>query len=42
MSLVLVGTAGSVEKAAVLGALQRYLDFVNLFLVLLGSFGSKR
>ncbi len=39
-SLVL-GT-GSVEKAAVLGALSLYLDFVNLFLMLLRLFGGGR
>ena len=34
--------AGSVEKAAVLGALLLYLDFVNLFLFLLRIFGDRR
>lgn len=38
----LVGVAGSIEKAAVLGALQLYLDFVNLFLFLLRLFGNRR
>lgn len=38
----LVVTAGSVEKAAVLGALHLYLDFVNLFLFLLRLFGNRR
>lgn len=38
----LVGVAGSVEKAAVLGALQLYLDFINLFLFLLRLFGNRR
>ncbi len=38
----LVAIAGSVEKAAVLGALQLYLDFVNLFLFLLRLFGNRR
>ena len=33
---------GSVEKAAVLGALFLYLDFVNLFLFLLRLFGGRR
>ena len=33
---------GSVEKAAVLGALQLYLDFINLFLFLLRLTGSRR
>jgi uncharacterized protein len=32
---------GSVEKAAVLGALHLYLDFVNLFLFLLRLFGNR-
>ena len=35
---LVLGT-GSVEKAAVLGALSLYLDFVNLFLMLLRLFG---
>ncbi len=38
----LVVVAGSAEKAAVLGALQLYLDFVNLFLFLLRLFGGRR
>jgi uncharacterized protein len=33
---------GSMERAAVLGALRLYLDFVNLFLMLLRLFGSRR
>ena len=33
---------GSMEKAAVLGALTLYLDFLNLFLFLLRLFGSSR
>ena len=33
---------GSTEKAAVLGALHLYLDFVNLFLYLLRIFGRRR
>ena len=33
---------GSVEKAAVIGALLLYLDFVNLFLFLLRLFGDRR
>jgi FtsH-binding integral membrane protein len=36
---LVLGT-GSVEKAAVLGALSLYLDFVNLFLMLLRLFGA--
>ena len=38
----LIAQTGSVEKAAVLGALSLYLDFVNLFLFLLRLFGSRR
>ena len=38
----LVQMTGSVEKAAVLGALRLYLDFVNLFLFLLRLFGDRR
>jgi FtsH-binding integral membrane protein len=33
---------GSMEKAAVIGALHLYLDFVNLFLFMLRIFGSSR
>jgi FtsH-binding integral membrane protein len=39
---VLVSTIGSVEKAAVVGALQLYLDFINLFLFLLRLTGGRR
>ena len=38
----LVTQTGSVEKAAVMGALSLYLDFVNLFLFLLRLFGNRR
>jgi uncharacterized protein len=38
----LVAVTGSVEKAAVIGALHLYLDFVNLFLFLLRLMGSRR
>jgi FtsH-binding integral membrane protein len=38
----LVQATGSVEKAAVLGALNLYLDFINLFLFLLRLFGGRR
>ncbi|MBF8289454.1 MAG: inner rane protein of unknown function [Chloroflexi bacterium] len=38
----LVAVTGSAEKAAVLGALQLYLDFVNLFLFLLRLLGNRR
>lgn len=39
---VLVTQTGSVEKAAVMGALSLYLDFVNLFLFLLRLMGGRR
>ena len=38
----LVAAYGSVEKAAVIGALNLYLDFINLFLFLLRILGSGR
>jgi FtsH-binding integral membrane protein len=38
----LVAMTGSVEKAAVLGALRLYLDFINLFLFLLRLMGGRR
>ena len=38
----LVTMTGSIEKAAVLGALRLYLDFVNLFLFMLRLFGGRR
>lgn len=38
----LVIQTGSVEKAAIMGALHLYLDFVNLFLFLLRLFGNRR
>jgi len=38
----LVSATGSVEKAAVIGALHLYLDFINLFLFLLRLTGSRR
>jgi hypothetical protein len=34
--------AGAVRKGAILGALKLYLDFINLFLLLLRIFGSSR
>jgi hypothetical protein len=34
--------AGTVRKGAILGALKLYLDFINLFLMLLRIFGSSR
>jgi FtsH-binding integral membrane protein len=33
---------GLVRKNAILGALALYLDFINLFLMLLRIFGSRR
>jgi FtsH-binding integral membrane protein len=38
----LVTALGSVEKAAVLGALRLYLDFINLFLFMLRLMGGRR
>ena len=38
----LVSATGSVEKAAVIGALNLYLDFINLFLFLLRLTGGRR
>ena len=38
----LVAALGSVEKAAVIGALNLYLDFINLFLFLLRLLGGRR
>lgn len=38
----LAARLGSMEKAAVIGALQLYLDFINLFLMLLRLFSSQR
>jgi FtsH-binding integral membrane protein len=38
----LVAATGSVEKAAVIGALRLYLDFVNLFLMMLRLLGDRR
>ncbi|UCH19585.1 MAG: Bax inhibitor-1 family protein, partial [Deltaproteobacteria bacterium] len=34
--------AGVVRKGAILGALSLYLDFINLFLMLLRIFGDRR
>jgi len=34
--------AGAVRKGAILGALKLYLDFINLFLMLLRIFGGNR
>ncbi len=38
----LAARLGSMEKAAVVGALQLYLDFINLFLFMLRLMGSRR
>ena len=38
----LVAAYGSVEKAAVIGALNLYLDFINLFRFLLVFLGDRR
>ena len=38
----LAARLGSMEKAAVVGALQLYLDFINLFFMLLRLFGNRR
>jgi FtsH-binding integral membrane protein len=38
----LAAATGSLEKAAVMGALHLYLDFINLFLFFLRLFGSSR
>jgi FtsH-binding integral membrane protein len=38
----LAAMTGSMEKAAVLGALRLYLDFINLFLFMLRLFGGRR
>ena len=37
----LVAQTGSVEKAAVMGALRLYLDFINLFLFMLRLLGGR-
>ena len=37
----LAAQTGSMEKAAVIGALHLYLDFINLFLFMLRLFGSR-
>jgi hypothetical protein len=33
---------GVIRKGAILGALSLYLDFINLFLMLLNIFGQRR
>ena len=38
----LAARTGSMEKAAVIGALHLYLDFINLFLFMLRLFGGNR
>lgn len=42
MSLSLGSDGGVVQKASILGALQLYLDFINLFLLLLRILGRRR
>jgi FtsH-binding integral membrane protein len=37
----LAARTGSMEKAAVIGALSLYLDFINLFLFMLRLFGGR-
>jgi FtsH-binding integral membrane protein len=37
----LAARTGSMEKAAVIGALHLYLDFINLFLFMLRLFGNR-
>ena len=37
----LAAQTGSMEKAAVIGALQLYLDFINLFLFMLRLIGGR-
>ena len=37
----LAAMTGSMEKAAVIGALRLYLDFINLFLFMLRLFGGR-
>jgi uncharacterized protein len=38
----MIAAAGSIEKAAVMGALALYLDFINLFLFMLRLLGGRR
>ncbi|SNR72237.1 Inhibitor of apoptosis-promoting Bax1 [Hymenobacter mucosus] len=42
LSFIGIGNEDTDRKAAILGALTRYLDFVNLFLFLLRLFGRRR
>jgi uncharacterized protein len=42
MSLAVSGDGGTMQKASILGALALYLDFINLFLLLLRIFGRRR
>jgi FtsH-binding integral membrane protein len=42
MYFVVAGSAESLGKAAIMGALTLYLDFINLFLFLLRLFGDRR
>jgi FtsH-binding integral membrane protein len=42
MSLAVSGNGDMMQKASILGALALYLDFINLFLLLLRIFGRRR
>ncbi len=42
MALTVSGDGGLMQKASILGALALYLDFINLFLLLLRIFGRRR
>jgi FtsH-binding integral membrane protein len=42
MAIHVEGDAESGRKGAIMGALELYLDFINLFLFLLRIFGSRR
>jgi FtsH-binding integral membrane protein len=39
---LMVSEDGLMQKASILGALALYLDFINLFLLLLRVFGRRR
>ena len=42
MSLVVSANGEAAQKASIVGALALYLDFINLFLMLLRIFGRRR
>jgi FtsH-binding integral membrane protein len=42
MAAIMQNEATAVSKIGILGALRLYLDFVNLFLLLLRIFGRRR